>query len=408
MVHYFHVHHPFRLVPYSFFDIGRSKPYFDDAENERILRRVAERCYLPMNALLLRQIERHQGAFRCAFSITGTALEQMERWAPEALTSFERLVATGCVEVIAETSHHSLAFLADAGEFREQVTAHCDELSRRFGARPTTFRNTELVFDNEVAREAERMGFVGLLGEGADRLLGWRSSHDLYRPQGCKSLSLLLRSYSLSDDIAFRFTNRGWSEWPLSAAKFGGWLERVPERARCIGLFMDFETAGEHQAAETGILDFMEALPDAVFRSGRLRFRTPSELAGAAAGDSRMALVDAPRPVSWADEERDLSAWLGNPMQRSAHAALYQLADLVRAAAAAGHAELLDDWRKLSTSDHFYYMCTKHWSDGDVHKYFSPYNSPHDAYTTFMNVVDDLERRAQRLANGLSLAAGPR
>lgn len=403
VVLYFHVHQPWRLRPFSFFDIGQGQDYFDDAENARILRRVARLCYLPMNALLLRLIERHEGAFRCAFSITGPVLEQMERWAPEALASFERLVATGCVEVLAETSCHSLAFLGDPAEFRAQVAAHRADLEARFATTVRSFRNTELVLDNEVARIAEDMGFVALLGEGADRVLGWRSPHGVYRPAGCERIGLLLRSYSLSDDIAFRFTNQGWSEWPLCAPKFASWLERIPGDAACVGLFMDFETAGEHQAAETGILEFMEALPGEVLGSGRLAFRTPSEVV---ARHAPQGVVDTPRPVSWADEERDLTAWLGNAMQQSAHGALYALGAAVRAAAAQGRPDVLRDWRRLTTSDHFYYMCTKHWSDGDVHKYFSPYASPHDAYVTFMNVVDDLERRVRCPAAAPALVQG--
>ena len=392
VVLYFHIHQPWRLRRFSFFDIGQGAAYFDDAENERILRRVAQRCYVPMGDLLLRLVERHGGAFRCAFSITGTAIEQMERWAPEALRGFERLVATGCVEVLAETSHHSLAFLADGREFEAQVARHRAHLEARFGRPVRSFRNTELVLDNDVARRAETMGFEALLGEGADRVLGWRSTHQVFRPRGCRSIGLLLRSYSLSDDIAFRFTNQGWSEWPLSAAKFASWLERLPGDAAYVGLFMDFETAGEHQAADTGILAFLEALPTEALRSGRFAFRTPVEVARARPA---RAVLDAPRPVSWADEERDLSAWLGNDMQRTAHAALYALAEPVREAHVRGVPDVLEDWRRLTTSDHVYYMCTKHWSDGEVHKYFSPYDSPHEAYLTFMNVLDDLERRTR-------------
>lgn len=399
VVLYFQVHQPFRLRRYSFFDIGRDARYFDDGENARILRRVAQRCYLPMNALLLRLIESTGGEFRCAFSVSGTALDQMERWAPEALESFRALAATGRVEFLAETSHHSLAFLGDPEEFRAQVEAHRRRVTALFGVRPRTFRNTELVFDNEVARAAEAMGFDALLGEGADHVLGWRSPHGLFRPAGCRRLRLLLRSYRLSDDIAFRFSSRDWEEWPLGPAKFARWLHALPASARHVGLFMDYETAGEHQWKETGIFDFMERLPEAVAADPRFRFRTPSEVV--AAGGPAKAL-DAPRPVSWADFERDLSAWLGNSMQKAAHEALYRILPDARAAAAAGHPGILGDWRLLSTSDHFYYMATKWESDGDVHRHFLPYPSPHDAHILFMNVVDDLALRARAAA-----AAGP-
>jgi alpha-amylase len=393
IVLYFHVHQPFRLRRYTFFDIGADDRWFDDAENERIARRVAERCYVPMNALLTRLVHRTDGAFRCALSVTGTALDQMERWAPKALASFRQLVATGCVELVSETSHHSLAFLADADEFRAQVEAHTARLESALGSRPRAFRNTELVFDNEVARTAEELGFTAMLGEGADHVLGVRSAHRLCRPKGCRRIKLLLRDYRLSDDIAFRFTNRAWPEWPLTAPKFAGWLEEAPDDASQVGLFMDYETAGEHQWADTGIFEFMEGLPDAVARSPRLRFATPSEVAAESPDAER---IDVPRPVSWADAERDLSAWLGNDMQKAAHEALYALLPDVRRAAAAGRTEWLERWRRLSASDHVYYMCTKFASDGAVHSYFSPYPTPHDAFIAFMNVVDDFARRLRK------------
>jgi len=390
VVLYFHVHQPFRLKKYSFFDIGADDRWFDDAANARIVRRVAERCYVPMNALLVRQILRTDGAFRCALSITGTALDQMERWAGKALASFQSLVATGCVDLVSETSHHSLAFLSDADEFRAQVESHTSRLESVFGKRPTTFRNTELLFDNDVAKTAEDLGFTAMLGEGADHLLGLRSAHRVYRPAGCRKIKLLLRDYRFSDDIAFRFTNRSWPEWPLTPQKFAGWLADGSDDAGQIGIFMDYETAGEHQWAETGIFEFMENLPDAVAKSPRLSFATPASVAKATRDVQR---VDVPRPVSWADAERDVSAWLGNDMQRSAHEALYALLPEVRRR---GDADLVARWRRLSASDHVYYMSTKFASDGDVHRYFSPYATPHDAFVAFMNVIDDFARRLRR------------
>jgi len=393
LVFYFQVHQPFRLRRYTFFDIGRSDHYFDDVENARIVRRVAEKCYLPMNAVILRQIEATDGNFRCAYSVSGTALEQMERWAPEAIESFVRLARTGAVEFLAETSQHSLCGLYDAEEFRSQVKAQADKIERLFGRRPTAFRNTELVVDERIARMAEEMGYQVILGEGADHLLGWRSPHRVYRPEGCESIKILLRSYKLSDDIAFRFSNRGWEEWPLTADKFARWVHAVPSQDTVIGLFMDYETFGEHQWTETGIFAFMEHMPREILKDGRFRFRTPSEVAEERDPVARLSI---PHPVSWADVERDLTAWLGNAMQHAANAAFYALRPSVMRAAEAGAGEVLDDWRKLSTSDHLYYMCTKWFSDGDVHKYFSPYASPHDAFIAFMNVLDDLARRAEK------------
>jgi len=395
IVFYFQVHQPFRLRRYTFFDIGRSDAYFDGTENERILRRVAEKCYLPMNALLQRQIVRTRGRFRCAFSISGTALEQMQRWAPEVLDSFRRLADTGCVEFLAETSHHSLACMADEDEFRRQVERQRDRIRELFGQEPRVFRNTELVCSNRIARLAEEMGFDGILGEGADQLLGWRSTHRVYRPEGCERIALLLRSYRLSDDIAFRFSNKQWSEWPLTAEKFASWLHALPPHETFVGLFMDYETFGEHQWRDTGVFSFMEELPERILAHPRFDFRTPGQIL---AVQDVVARLDVPHPVSWADAERDLTAWLGNHMQRGAHDALYALAPDARRAAEAGSPELCEMWRKLTTSDHFYYMCIKWFSDGDVHKYFSPYTSPHDAYIAFMNVLDDLARRLARAA----------
>ena len=395
VVLYFHVHQPYRLRQYSFFEIARGRRYFDDELNEKIVRRVTDNCYLPVTDLLRRAVERTDGRFRCALSITGTLLDQMERWAPEALRAFQALAATGGAEFVAETSHHSLASLGDEAEFREQVRTHAKRLERLFGTPPRTFRNTELVFDDRVARIAEDLGFDALLGEGADHLLGWRAPHTVFRPEGCDRIGLLLRAYHNSDDIAFRFSNRAWEGWPLTPAKFAASLARLPETAKMIGLFMDFETAGEHQGASTGILDFFEGLPEAVLAEDGLQFQTPSE-----AVDTHpvTGTVSAPRPVSWADQERDLSAWLGNDMQRTAHDTLYAILPAVRAAVLAGRRDLLRDWRRLSTSDHVYYMCTKWFSDGDVHKYFSPYETPHEAYVWFLNAVDDLRRRAETAA----------
>jgi alpha-amylase len=391
LVFYFQVHQPFRLRRYTFFDIGVSDRYFDDVENARIIRRVSEKCYLPMNALVLHLVEQTEGRFRCAYSISGTALDQMERWTPETLESFVRLARTGCVEFLAETSHHSLAALFDPEEFRAQVTAQSQRIERLFGRRPTAFRNTELVVDERIARAAEEMGFAAILGEGADHLLGWRSPHRVYRPEGCERIKILLRSYKLSDDIAFRFSNRGWGEWPLTADKFASWVHAVPRADTVIGLFMDYETFGEHQWSDTGIFKFMEHLPRKVLENPRFRFRTPSEVAEERDPVARLSI---PHPVSWADVERDLTAWLGNAMQRAANEALYAMRPAVLECADAGEAEVYEHWRRLSTSDHLYYMCTKWFSDGDVHKYFSPYASPHDAFIAFMNVLDDLARRA--------------
>lgn len=398
VVFYFQVHQPYRLKHFTFFDIGAGAEYFDDAENERILKRVAERCYVPVNRLMLEQIEKHGGLFKLAYSISGTALDQMERWAPEALASFQDLAATGCVEFLCETSHHSLSSIVSLDEFDAQVLAQAQRIEDLFGRRPTTLRNTELVVSNGIARRAEDLGFSAILGEGADQLLGWRSPHRVYRPEGCERIKLLLRSYKFSDDIAFRFSNKEWPEWPLKPERFAQWLVEVDERDTFVGLFMDYETFGEHQWEETGILRFMQQLPATILAHDELSFAMPREIA---ADNDAIARLDIPRPLSWADAERDLTAWLGNAMQKAAHEALYALRDDVVALAEAGRPEALAKWRKLSTSDHVYYMCTKWFSDGDVHKYFSPYATPHDAFISFMNVFDDLAREVRRELAGV-------
>lgn len=387
VVFYFQIHQPYRLRNVSLFDIGRGQSWFDDDENERIARRVSERCYVPVTDILTRACERLGGQFRCSFSISGTALSQMERWAPEALEAFRRLMATGCAEVLCETSHHSLVSLDEGPEFERQIEAHAARIEEVFGERPTTFRNTELVISEAIAKRVEALGFEVLLGEGADHLLDWRSPRYVYRPRGVERLRLLLRDYVLSDDIAFRYSNREWDEWPLTSERFAEKLAQGRDGEHFIGLFMDYETFGEHQWEETGILDFLAELPERVLAHPRLCFATPREVARR---HEPVAELDVPLPVSWADAERDLTAWLGNPMQTAAHDALLALGPAVLER---GDPALVLDWRRLTTSDHFYYMCTKWFSDGDVHKYFSPYASPHDAFVSFMNVLEDLEQR---------------
>lgn len=392
VVPYFQVHQPWRLRRLSWLQARPGACSVDTSLNRRILRKVAQRCYLPATQVIARLARAAGGTFRCAFSLSGTALDQMQRHAPEALEAFQRLAGTGAVEFLAETSHHSLAFLADPAEFEAQVQAHAARIEALVGRRPSTFRNTELIVSRDVAASAARLGFTALLGEGAERLLGSRPATTPYRVPGARGLRLLLRSYRLSDDVAFRFADRGWSQWPLTARTFAGWLAGVPAPhpgggEPMVGLFMDYETLGEHQDASTGILAFLEALPAEVARHPHLAFRTPCEVARATRRAPPLALGE---PVSWADAERDLSAWLGNDMQRAAHAALYDLLPHVRAR---GDGRLLEDWRRLSTSDHVYYMCTKHFADGDIHRYFSPYPSPHEAYVTFMDALDHLSVR---------------
>jgi alpha-amylase len=396
---YFQVHQPFRIRRYSVFD--RDPFYFDNEANERILRKVADKCYRPATLKILDLVRRHDRRFRVSYAITSTALEQFELWAPDLITLFRELAATGAVEFVAETSHHSLSFLYSRDEFDAQVANHHRRLQELFGTEATTFRNTELIYSNELAAHIAAQGrYRSILCEGVDSLLGFRSPNYLYNPPGTEAVRLLLKNYRLSDDIAFRFSDRNWKEWPLSAERFAHWVNQINGDGFICNLFMDYETFGEHQWADTGIFEFLDALPGKVYdvNPGHNDFQTPREVA---ARYGPVGVYDAPRFTSWADTERDLTAWLGNAMQEHAAKELYALEGPVKARHADGDEWILEDWRKLTTSDHLYYMCTKYWADGDVHKYFSPYDSPYDAYINFMNVLDNLRVRA-----GLASPAG--
>jgi len=386
---YFQVHQPFRLRKYSLFDIGNDQHYFDMTKNIEVMDKVAKKCYLPMNQLLLDLIQKHKGRFKVSFSVTGTALEQLEQFSPKALESFQALADTGCVEFLSETYHHSLSSLYSKEEFQDQVALHRKRIKTLFHQTPRVFRNTELVYNNELGRLAEDMGYDAILAEGADHVLGWRSPNFLYRPKGCSRIKLLLKNYRLSDDIAFRFSNKGWGEWPLTVPKYASWINAVNGNGQVMDLFMDYETFGEHQWADTGIFRFMQDLPKELLKHPDNDFKTVSE---AAAAYEPVAELDIPHPVSWADLERDLSAWTGNKIQQ---AAIRQLYDLEPEVKRTKNQQLIELWRKLTTSDHFYYMCTKWFADGDVHKYFNPYDNPYDGFITFMNVLNDLILRVK-------------
>ncbi len=396
---YFQVHQPYRLRHYTFFDIGQSPFYEDEDANCGILLKVARKCYLPMNALLLKLIKRHEGRFKVSFSISGTALDQFEAYAPEVIQSYRELMATGCVEMLSETYTHSLSFLYSPEEFRAQVRQHDDRIEELFGVRPVVFRNTELIYNNALARAVEDMGYKAILAEGADHVLGWRSPNFLYRPAGCDKLKLLLKNYSLSDDIAFRFSNHQWPEFPLTADKFTNWAQAAVASGNIINLFMDYETFGEHQWETTGIFQFMEALPDYILRLPGFGFVTPSE---AADRYDPVADLDVHNFMSWADAERDLTAWLGNDMQHDAIEAVYRLEPKIRQLNNPG---MLRTWQRLQTSDHFYYMCTKWFADGDVHSYFNPYGTPYDAYINYMNVLADFSLRLDAALSSTQPAA---
>jgi len=382
---YFQVHQPFRLKRYSFFDIGNDHFYEDSDKNRAVLDKVSEKCYLKTNRKMLDLIHRHEGRFRISYSLSGVFIEQCENYRPDVLQSFVDLAKTGCVEFISETYYHSLSFLFSKKDFKRQIAEHDEKINQYFGQSPKVFRNTELIYNNELAVFLEKMGYKGVICEGVDRLLGSRTPNFVYQPVGTKKIKALLKNYRLSDDIAFRFSDRNWADFPLTADKFASWVHQVAGHGETINLFMDYETFGEHQWENTGIFEFLDFMPGAIMRHPDFNFKTPSEVIAAyPARDT----YDAHDFISWADMERDLSAWKSNSMQEEAFGKLYALEKRVMAI---DNQDIIDVWSKLQTSDHFYYMCTKFWSDGDVHKYFSPYDSPYDAYIYFMNVLSDFE-----------------
>jgi alpha-amylase len=390
IVLYLHVHQPYRIRHYTIFDSAVSHNYFDAAydeptSNERILKKVAEKSYLPTNARLLKLLQDNP-EFKLSLSITGTVIEQLEKWSPESLDSFKRLTETGRVEIVAETYHHSLAFFYSRAEFEMQVDMHKRKIEAVFGQTPQVFRNTELAYNNEVAYWADRAGYKGILAEGWEPVLDWRSPNFVYRPSYTNHIRLLLKNYKLSDDIAFRFGDHDWAEWPLTADKFSHWLSEDHD-ATNFDLFMDYETFGEHQWSESGIFDFLEHLPAEWLKTDGHTFMTVSE---AIDSFEPVGQIDAPQTITWADTERDLSAWTGNALQTSSIQALYGLQDTI---IGSKDLALIEDWRRLQTSDHFYYMCTKYFNDGDIHAYFSPYDTPYEAYMNFMNAYHDLQFR---------------
>lgn len=401
---YFQVHQPFRLRDLRVTDIGEGGNYFDDEKNKAIFRKVAEKCYLPTNALLLKLLKKNKD-FRAAFSLSGVFLDQCREYGPDVLESFQKLAATGQVEFLAETYYHSLSSLFSLEEFCQQVEKHTEAIKKLFKIKPTTFRNTELVYSNEIAEVARLLGFKAILAEGADRVLEGRNPNVVYTPPkftlsresqriiarhrihavSVKTMRTLLKNYQLSDDIAFRFGAAHRSNTPLTADTFAGWVTQ--SHGSSVNLFMDYETFGEHQWADTGIFQFLEALPSA-FATHGISVATPSHTA-AKYGKGKLAVLDAHAPVSWADTERDLSAWRGNHLQEAALSGIYALENAVKKLK---NPEMLDIWRKLQTSDHFYYLCTKYWADGDVHKYFSPYESPYEAYRRFSHALEDFRQ----------------
>ncbi len=380
---YFQVHQPLRLKKYRFFNMGHDHNYLDDFTNRSIMQKIAQCCYLPMNALLLENIKKHNGKFKVSFSITGSAIEQFKMYAPDVLESFRELAKTGCVEFMCETYSHSLAALTSENEFKKQVELHAKMIKKEFGLKPTVFRNTELIYSDDIAEMVSNLGFKTILAEGAKHILGWKSPDFVYACASDQKVKVLLRNFRLSDDISFRFADQNWGGWPLTVDKFVDSLKQ--ETGDVVNLFMDYETFGEHNSADTGIFDFMNYLPEGIINSSELDFVTPSE---AVERYQPVSVFHVPHASSWADEERDITAWLGNDLQNEAFSKLYALKDKVDAAK---DADIDYVWRFMQNSDHFYYMATKWFSDGDVHSYFNPYDSPYDAFINYMNVISDFE-----------------
>ncbi len=388
---YFQVHQPFRFRKYRFFDIGNDHYYYDDYLNESILNKVARNSYLPANEILLSLIRKYGERFKVSFSISGIAIDQMELYFPEVLESFRKLAETAQVEFLSETYAHSLVALKSKEEFFRQVEEHRNRIQEVFKVEPRIFRNTELIYSDEIGTMVAEMGFPGMLTEGAKHIMGWKSPNFLYANAINPRLKILLKNFKLSDDIAFRFSDKSWNEYPLTAEKYVSWLNDIGKNDETVNLFMDYETFGEHQWKDTGIFDFLKAFPEFVLKKSNFTFSTPSEIIQQL---QPVGAINVPYPISWADEERDLTAWLGNPLQEQAFNKLYSLLDKVQQV---GDPILTKDFRYMQVSDHFYYMATKFFSDGDVHSYFNPYDSPYEAFINYMNILTDFEIRLNSL-----------
>ena len=394
---YLHIHQPLRYREYPIFDVGNNSNYYIDdyngrQSNQRIFEKVTEKSYRPMLELLEKKMGQHPD-FKVSFSITGTWLEQAAKWAPDLISQIRRMVAKGQAEILGETYYHSLAFFYNQEEFEDQVELHADVIKKVFGVTPRVFRNTELAYNDDLARWAEEKGYLGILAEGWDKILKNRTPNRVYRPTGCENLKLLLKNYRLSDDIAFRFSNQSWKEWPLTVEKYQNWLDMDCLNGNLINLFMDFETFGEHQWKDTGIFEFMDSFIDSWLSEYENKFVTVSEACNLMTPDGEISM---PETVTWADTERDLSAWLSNDMQKTAMKDIYNIrSDLLDT----NDSKLIADWRHLTTSDHPYSMCTKYWHDGDVHAYFSAYASPYESFMYFMNVLRDIEYRLSLIQN---------
>lgn len=383
---YFQVHQPNRIRKYSFFDIGKSPFYEDDQQNKEVLDKVSDKCYIPSNEMLLNVIRESRGKVKVAFSLSGVFLEQIQAHRPDVLASFQELVKTGSVEILAETYYHSLAYFYSKTEFLAQVEKHNRLVQELFGVKPKVFRNTELLYNNEISAYLEELQYDGVIAEGVDSLLNGRTPNQLYKAPNA-SLKVLTRNCKLSDDVAFRFSDANWPEYPLTSEKYMSWVKE--SGGDVANIFIDYETIGEHHWADSGIFQFWSTFLSRSFSEGII-FQTPSEVV---AKHEVRDVYDAHGITSWADSEKDLTAWVSNSMEFEAINKIYRIRDAVRQSENKG---LVHVWRKLQTSDHFYYMSTKDASDGEVHNYFSPFDTPFDAYIYFMNILSDIEIRLEK------------
>ena len=387
---YFQIHHPERLRKYQFFDIGKKHNYFDNYANRSELEDLAEHCYLPANALLLELINKYKGKFKVAFSITGSAIDQLEMHTPEVIRSFQELAQTGSVEFLAETYSHSLASLSDdTDEFEQQVKRHTTAIKQLFGKKPVTFRNTSLIYSDTIGERVAKLGFKTMLTDGAKHVLGWKSPNFVYKNAIDENLNLLLKNSKLSDDIAIRFSDRNWSEYPLTSEKYICWVKNSLQDSEVLNLFMNYEVIGYYNNAQSGIFDFLRYFIVYMMEDDNYEFLLPKEVAKK---HPTKDVLPVPYPISWTDEERDTTSWLGNELQKEAFRELFKIQPEVRKKK---NADLIDDYTRLQASEHFYFMRTKLFSGADYHKYRLPYDSPYEAFINYMNVLSDFIERCK-------------
>ncbi len=384
---FFQVHQPVRLRRYHFFDIGKSNDYFDDFTNRTTTQRVARNCYLPMNNMLIELAHKYGKDFQVSFAINGNTLDLLEVYAPEVIDSFRELADSGCAEFVAETYSHSLSSMVGEKEFTSQVKRHSAEITRLFGVTPKSFCNTAMIYSNEIGSVVSKLGYKTILTEGARHILGWKSPNYVYASSETPKLKILMRNSRLSDDISLRFSNRSWSEWPLTADKYVEWLKRDSESQDVVNLYMPYETFGERQSADTGIIEFMKQMIEDVIHSEELDFTTVSH---AGAFHQPKAVVNIPHAISWMDEERDLSSWMGNELQNEAFECLNRLHGKVKKI---NDTDLNNTYLKLLGSDNLHYMSTKHIGNNIL----NPYDSPYEAFINYMNVISDMTERVKSM-----------